>query len=470
MSEVMEDGAFAKSGSVPGTGPIKLHMVSLGCDKNLVDSENMLGILTARGYELTDDEQEAEVAVINTCCFIEDAKKESIDRIFDLVRLKETANLKVLVVAGCMAERYTDELMEEIPEIDAFIGTTGIASIAQAVEDTLAGKKAVARSDISTDPLLNPAQRIVTTGGHYAFLKIAEGCDKNCTYCAIPRFRGHYRSFPMERLTEEARILAERGVRELILVAQETTLYGKDLYGEKSLHRLLRELCRIDTLRWIRVLYCYPEEIYPELIEVMAEEEKICHYLDLPIQHAADSVLRRMNRRTTEADLRQLIGSLRERIPDIALRTTLITGFPGETDEEHACVMNFISEMKFDRLGVFRYSREEDTPAAAMKGQVKQAVKKKRFAELMTRQQGISLQKNKEKIGTVMDVFVEGSIPEDGVYVGRSYRDAPSVDGFVFFSSPREFMSGDFVRVRITSASEYDLHGELYEAEEAFSD
>ena len=440
MSEVMEDGAFAKSGSVPGTGPIKLHMVSLGCDKNLVDSENMLGILTARGYELTDDEQEAEVAVINTCCFIEDAKKESIDRIFDLVRLKETANLKVLVVAGCMAERYT------------------------------AGKKAVARSDISTDPLLNPAQRIVTTGGHYAFLKIAEGCDKNCTYCAIPRFRGHYRSFPMERLTEEARILAGRGVRELILVAQETTLYGKDLYGEKSLHRLLRELCRIDTLRWIRVLYCYPEEIYPELIEVMAEEEKICHYLDLPIQHAADSVLRRMNRRTTEADLRQLIGSLRERIPDIALRTTLITGFPGETDEEHACVMNFISEMKFDRLGVFRYSREEDTPAAAMKGQVKQAVKKKRFAELMTLQQGISLQKNKEKIGTVMDVFVEGSIPEDGVYVGRSYRDAPSVDGFVFFSSPREFMSGDFVRVRITSASEYDLHGELYEAEEAFSD
>ena len=437
----MEDGVFAKSGSASGTGPIKLHMVSLGCDKNLVDSENMLGILTARGYELTDDEQEAEVAVINTCCFIEDAKKESIDRIFDLVRLKETANLKVLVVAGCMAERYTDELMEEIPEIDAFIGTTGIASIAQAVEDTLAGKKAVARSDISTDPLLNPGQRIVTTGGHYAFLKIAEGCDKNCTYCAIPRFRGHYRSFPMERLN-----------------------------GEKSLHRLLRELCRIDTLRWIRVLYCYPEEIYPELIEVMAEEEKICHYLDLPIQHAADSVLRRMNRRTTEADLRQLIRSLRERIPDIALRTTLITGFPGETDEEHACVMNFISEMKFDRLGVFRYSREEDTPAAAMKGQVKQAVKKKRFAELMTRQQGISLQKNKDRIGSLMDVFVEGSIPEDGVYVGRSYRDAPSVDGFVFFSSPREFMSGDFVRVRITSASEYDLHGELYEAEEAFSD
>lgn len=439
---------------------MKLLMVSLGCDKNLVDSEKMLGILAARGFTLTDDEAEAEVAVINTCCFIDDAKKESIEKIFELARLKETGRLQVLVAAGCMAQRYRDEILEEIPELDAIVGTTGLSSIAGVIEDALAGKRAEAVGDPGKDPTLPAGQRIVTTGGHFAYLKIAEGCDKYCTYCAIPKFRGHYRSFPMEQLLDEARTLAEGGVKELILVAQETTLYGTDLYGEKCLHKLLGELCRIDGFRWIRILYCYPEEIYPELIDVIAKEPKICHYLDLPVQHAADSVLKRMNRRTTKADLKQLIGTLRERIPDIVLRTTLITGFPGETEEEHAAVMAFAKEMEFDRLGVFQYSREEGTPAAAMKPQIRKSVKKARYAELMEQQQMISLKKNMAKKGGVFEVFIEGFLPDDGVYIGRSYGDAPSVDGFVFFTSPREHMSGDFANVRITEASAYDLQGE----------
>ena len=439
---------------------MKLHMVSLGCDKNLVDSERMLGILSARGFVLTDEEAEAEVAVVSTCCFIDDAKKESIDRIFELARLKETGKLKVLIAAGCMAERYQDEILEEIPELDAIVGTTGIAGIAQAVESALAGTKGRFFRDISSDPSLPENTRVVTTGGHYAYLKIAEGCDKHCTYCAIPSFRGHYRSFPMESLIKEAETLAEGGVRELIIVAQETTVYGVDLYGKKMLHELLKKLCRIDGIHWIRVLYCYPEEIYPELIDVMAQEEKICHYLDLPIQHAADSVLKRMNRRTDENDLRELVTHLRSRIPDIVLRTTLITGFPGETEEEHETLMSFIRDMQFDRLGVFMYSREEGTPAAKMKMQVRAADKKKRYAEIMTAQQGISLQRHKERIGTETEVFVEGTLPEEHVTIGRSYADAPTLDGFVFFRSPKEHVSGDFVKVRITGASAYDLEGE----------
>ncbi len=444
---------------------MKLHMVSLGCDKNLVDSENMLGILISRGFEITDDETEAEVAVVNTCCFIDEAKKESIDRIFDLARLKESGKLKVLIAAGCMAQRYREEILEEIPELDAIVGTTGIGAIAEAVEGALSGRQLACMRDISEDEELTPARRVLTTGGHFAYLKIAEGCDKYCTYCAIPYFRGHYRSFPMEKLVEEASVLAGRGVRELILVAQETTLYGTDLYGRKRLHELLRALCRIEGIRWIRVLYCYPEEIYPELLSVMAEEEKICRYLDLPIQHAADSVLKRMNRKTTEAELRALLGELRERVPGIALRTTLITGFPGETEEEHLRLLSFIREMRFDRLGVFEYSREEGTPAAAMQPQITRAVKKRRRAELMTEQQRISLEAGRERIGSVLEVIVEGTIPEDDISIGRSYADAPTVDGFVFFKSLRQHMTGDFVRVRITAASEYDLHGEELEDE-----
>ena len=439
---------------------MKLLMVSLGCDKNLVDSEKMLGILTSRGFSLTDDESEAEVAVVNTCCFIDDAKKESIDRIFELSRLKETAKLKVLIAAGCMAERYKEEILEEIPELDGIVGTTGIGGIANAVESALAGVRKKEFGDISVDPKLAPSNRILTTGGHYAYLKIAEGCDKYCTYCAIPKFRGHYRSFPMEVLVEEASVLASGGVRELIIVAQETTLYGTDLYGRKSLHVLLKKLASIEGLHWIRLLYCYPEEIYPELIGVMMEEPKICHYLDLPIQHASDSVLKRMNRRTSKEDLIALVQKLREEIPDIVLRTTLITGFPGETEEEHGELMAFIGEMKFDRLGVFEYSREDGTAAAAMKPQIKKSVKKLRYSELMSAQQKISLKHNIDRKGQILEVFVEGSLPEDDVYIGRSYGDAPGIDGFVFFRSEAQHMTGDFVKVRITAASEYDLHGE----------
>ena len=438
----------------------KLFFVSLGCDKNLVDSERMLAILTARGFELTDDEYEADAAVVNTCCFIEDAKKESIEKIFDLARLKEEGKLKALVAAGCMAQRYRDEILEEIPELDAIVGTTATDSIAKAVEDALKGTKSSCMRDISTDP---PAAggRIVTTGGHYAYLKIAEGCDKNCTYCAIPRFRGHYRSFPEEDLIREAETLAEGGVKELILVAQETTLYGTDRCGRKTLHELLTRLCRIEGIEWIRLLYCYPEEIYPELIETMAREEKICNYLDLPVQHASDRILRKMNRRTTEADLRQLVRTLRERIPDIVLRTTLITGFPGETEEDHRILMDFVRDLRFDRLGVFTYSKEEDTPAARMKPQVPAKVKKARYAELMSLQQGISFEKNREKVGQVFEVFVEGSIPEEGTMIGRTRGDAPQVDGYIFFHSKRDLMTGDLVRVRASSASQYDLQGDL---------
>lgn len=439
---------------------MKLLMVSLGCDKNLVDSEEMLGILAARGYEITDDETEAEAAVINTCCFIDSAKQESIAEIIEIGELKKTAKLKVLVVSGCMAQRYKQEILEEMPEVDAIIGTTAIDKIAQVVDDALKGQKSTLLEDVSHDPVVRE-KRMLSTGGHYAFLKIAEGCDKYCTYCIIPKLRGHYRSIPMEKLLEEAQMLADQGVKELILVAQETTLYGKDLYGEKSLHILLEKLCRIEGFRWIRILYCYPEEIYPALIETMAREPKICHYLDLPIQHASDEILKKMHRRTTEADLRALIAQLRRRIPDIVLRTTLITGFPGETEEDHEKLMSFIQEMKFDRLGVFTYSREDGTPAALMKPQIRKNVKEKRRRELMRAQQKISLARGKGRIGRELDVMIEGYIPDEGVYEARTYGDAPGVDGFIFIETERTLMTGDFVRVRVTGSSEYDLEGVL---------
>ena len=434
-------------------------MVSLGCDKNLVDSERMLGILAQEGFEITQDEYEAEAAVINTCCFIEDAKKESIERILELSELKKTGNLRVLVAAGCMAQRYRDEILTEIPEIDAIVGTTGIDGIGRAVSAALRGQSESCMRDASSDPDAFRLPRILSTGGHYAYLKIAEGCDKRCTYCAIPLFRGHYRSYPMEELLAEAERLALEGVRELILVAQETTLYGCDLYGEKSLHRLIASLSEIRDIRWIRLLYCYPEEIYPELIREIAENEKVCHYLDLPVQHASDQVLKRMNRHTTEAELEALVGELRKAVPDIVLRTTLISGFPGETEEDHVLLKDFVRRMKFDRLGVFTYSKEEDTPAAKMRPQIRKGVKNTRRDELMILQQGISLSANRERIGQSLPVFVEGMLPEEGVCIGRSYGDAPGVDGYVFFEPLREHMSGDFVTVHITDASEYDLHG-----------
>ncbi len=439
---------------------MNLLFISLGCDKNLVDSEVMLGLLAKEGYQMVDDEQEADVIVINTCCFIHDAKEESIQTILEMAQYKEEGRLKALIVTGCLAQRYQQEILNEIPEVDAVLGTTAYTEIARAIEEALEGKGKVTTEDLNALPLTDP-HRIVTTGGHYAYLKIAEGCGKHCTYCIIPKLRGDYRSVPMERLIAEAKDLAEQGVRELILVAQETTLYGKDLYGEKSLYRLLKELCRIDGIRWIRILYCYPEEIDDPLIQVIKEEKKICHYLDLPIQHASDEVLRRMGRRTSKEQLKAVIGKLREEIPDICLRTTLITGFPGETKEQHEELMEFVDEMEFDRLGVFTYSPEEDTPAAEMPDQIPEEIKEERQAELMELQQDIAFDAAEDMIGKEVLVMVEGKVADENAYVGRTYKDAPGVDGLIFINTEEELMSGDFAKVKVTGALEYDLIGEL---------
>ena len=434
--------------------------ISLGCDKNLVDSEVMIGLLADRGYQMTDDETRADVIVINTCCFIHDAKEESIQTILEMAEYKKTGTLKALIVTGCLAQRYQEEILEEIPEVDEVLGTTSYDKIVEAIEEALEGRGGVRIEDIDALPLPD-TKRLVTTGGHFAYLKIAEGCDKHCTYCIIPKIRGNYRSVPMERLVKEARDLAEDGVKELILVAQETTIYGTDLYGEKSLHRLLRELCKIDGIRWIRILYCYPEEIDDDLIQVMKEEPKICHYLDLPIQHASTEILRRMGRRTSREDLEEIIGKLRREIPDIAIRTTLITGFPGETKEQHEELMDFVDQMEFDRLGVFTYSPEEGTPAAQMEDQIPEEVKEDRQAELMELQQEIAFDLAEDMIGREVLVMIEGKVADENAYVGRTYKDAPNVDGLIFVNTDEELMSGDLARVKVTGAAEYDLIGEL---------
>lgn len=438
----------------------KVLFISLGCDKNLVDSENMLGLLEDAGFQIVDDENEAEVIVINTCCFIHDAKEESIQTILEMAEYKKTGNLKALIITGCLAQRYRKEIFAELPEVDAVLGTTAYDKIAEAIKEALGGRKCVMEEDIDVLPIPE-TRRLVTTGGHYAYLKIAEGCDKRCTYCIIPKIRGNYRSVPMEHLIKEARELAAQGVRELILVAQETTLYGKDLYGEKSLYRLLENLEKIEGIRWIRVLYCYPEEIDDPLIQMMKKSQKVCHYLDLPIQHASDDILKRMGRRASKKQLGGMIRKLREEIPDITLRTTLITGFPGETQAQHEELMEFVDEMEFDRLGVFTYSPEEDTPAAEMPGQITDEVKEKRQAELMELQQEIVFSKAEDMVGKKIAVMVEGKVADENVYVGRTSKDAPNVDGLVFINTDEELMSGDFVQVKITSALEYDLIGEL---------
>ena len=439
---------------------MNILFISLGCDKNLVDSEVMLGLLDAKGYQMVDDETLADVIVVNTCCFIHDAKEESIQTILEMAQYKTEGRFKALIVTGCLAQRYQKEILEEIPEVDAVLGTTSYDKIVETVEEALAGNGHLKLADVDALPLVD-VKRLVTTGGHYAYLKIAEGCDKHCTYCIIPKIRGNYRSVPMERLLKEAEELAEQGVKELILVAQETTLYGKDLYGEKSLSMLLRELCKINGIRWIRILYCYPEEIDDALIQVMKEEKKICHYLDLPIQHANDTILKRMGRRTSKQQLKKIVRKLRQEIPDIALRTTLITGFPGETQEQHEELMEFVDEMEFDRLGVFTYSPEEDTPAAEMSDQISEEVKEDRQAELMELQQDIVFDQAEDMIGQEVLVMIEGKVADENAYVGRTYKDAPNVDGLIFINTDEELMSGDFAKVKVTGALEYDLIGEL---------
>ena len=439
---------------------MKILFISLGCDKNLVDTEVMLGLLASRGYEMTDDETQADVIVINTCCFIHDAKEESIQNILEMAEYKKQGKIKALIVTGCLAQRYRQEIIDEIPEVDEVLGTTAYDKILDAVDAALEGKHSVMLSDLDALPLPD-TKRLVTTGGHFAYLKIAEGCDKHCTYCIIPKIRGNFRSVPMERLLKEAQELADQGVKELILVAQETTLYGKDLYGEKSLHILLKNLCKISGIRWIRILYCYPEEITDELIQVMKEEPKICHYLDLPIQHANDTILGRMGRRTSKQELVDIIGKLRSEIPDICLRTTLITGFPGETEEQHKELMGFVDEIEFDRLGVFTYSPEEDTPAAEMPDQIDEEVKLDRQAELMELQQEIAFDNAQDMVGREVLVMIEGKVADENAYVGRTYRDAPNVDGLIFINTDEELLSGDFARVKVTGAIDYDLIGEL---------
>ena len=437
---------------------MKIFFVSLGCDKNLVDTEMMLGELVDAGHAIVDDENLADIAVINTCSFIHDAKEESINTIIELGELKEKGQLKAVIVCGCLAQRYADQIRTELPEVDVIVGTMAIDEIVAAVAKVEAGEKAEFLKSVD-GPLVYGKRRMVTTGGHYAYLKIAEGCDKHCTYCAIPKMRGTYRSVPMDVLVKEARELASQGVKELILVAQETTLYGTDLYHEKSLPKLLRALSGIEELYYIRILYCYPEEITDELIDEISYNKKVIKYLDIPIQSGADRVLKRMGRRTTRAELETLVGKLRAKVPDICLRTTLIAGFPGERGRDFKETYEFVKRMRFDRLGVFTYSREEDTAAARMSGHLPEFIKNRRKNKIMKLQQTIAFDKAREEVGKTMTVFVEGKMHEDGVYVCRTYKDAPGVDGYLFLETEKDLMTGDLIRARVTDAREYDLVG-----------
>ncbi|MBR5659443.1 MAG: 30S ribosomal protein S12 methylthiotransferase RimO [Lachnospiraceae bacterium] len=442
---------------------MKIMFCSLGCDKNLVDSEKMIRLLLDEGHTLTDDEHEADVIIVNTCCFIGDAKQESIQTIIDMGRMKQEGRCKALLVTGCLATRYAEDIRRDLPEVDGLLSVNSVMRIGELLKEVLSKDPVTVPYISAPDPTsYSRARRSLTTGGYYAYLKIAEGCDRKCTYCVIPKIRGHYRSFPMEDLIEEAKDLVASGVRELILVAQDTTLYGTDLYREPMLPTLLEKLSEIEDLKWIRLLYCYPESITDAMIDAMKRLPKVCHYIDMPIQHASDAILKKMGRHTDREHILRVIAHLREEIPDIALRTTLIAGFPGETDEQFEEMKEFIDMVSFDRLGVFPYSAEEDTPAAEMEGQCPEEIKRMRADSLMELQQEISADLCSEHIGQEFDVLVEGFIPEEGMFAGRTYMDAPGVDGLVFFASPdHEWMSGDIVRVRITGAYEYDLTGEL---------
>lgn len=435
---------------------MKILLISLGCDKNLVDSEFMLGQLTEKGFEIVDDESEAEVIVINTCCFIHDAKEESIETILEMAQYKKTGVLKALVVCGCLAQRYHDEIKEEIPEVDAIIGTTAYEDIVNAVMEAVSGHFSEKLKNIDYLPSQN-AKRIYSTGTEYSYLKIAEGCDKHCTYCIIPKLRGSYRSVPMEDIIKQAEYLAECGVKELIIIAQETTIYGKDIYGENKLTGLLDRLCKVPGIKWIRLLYAYPEEITEELAYAIRDHEKICNYIDMPIQHCSDNILKRMGRRTSKAELLEKIAMLRRIVPDIALRTSLITGFPGESEKDHKELVEFIKNVRFDRLGVFKYSAEENTPAASFEDQIPEDVMDERFDELMSIQQEIAFEKARERVDDVIEVMIEGEIPEEEVYIGRTRIDAPNIDGCVFLPMTEKFMTGDICRARVTGARDYDL-------------
>ncbi len=442
---------------------MNILLVSLGCDKNLCDSEAMLGLLRDNNYNITNDEAEADIVIINTCSFIHDAMEESINTILEMATLKAD-RLKFLIVTGCLAERFKDEIFDEIPEIDACVGTSSFDKIVEVIkeleEKNAKGLKVSVYDDPSRLATIDN-DRVITSGTFMGYLKIAEGCNKFCTYCVIPHIRGKYRSVPMEKLVKEAEYMASQGIKELILVAQETTCYGIDLYGKKSLPKLVRELAKIDGIEWIRLMYCYPEEIDDELVELFATEEKLCKYIDMPLQHSEDVILKRMGRKTDKESIKNVISKLRERVPEIAIRTTLITGFPGETEDNHVDLMEFIDQMEFDRLGVFAYSREDGTPAADFPDQVAEEIAASWRDEIMELQQEVSYDKNEELVGTLQDVIIEGYSPEEDVYVGRTYRDAPNVDGLVFVSCDYELISGTVVKVRIKEAAPYDLIGEV---------
>lgn len=443
---------------------MNILMVSLGCDKNLCDSEAMLGLLAKHNYNITNDEQEADAIIVNTCSFIKDAMEESVNTVLEMAKLKQQ-NLKYLIVTGCMAQRFKDEIFDEIPEIDACLGTSSFDKILDVIEELKArdgiedAEEISVYDDIDRLATITESNKVITSGTFMGYLKIAEGCDKFCTYCVIPHIRGHYRSVPMEQLLKEAEYMASQGIEELVLVAQETTCYGKDLYGEKRLHVLVRELAKIDGIKWIRLMYCYPEEIYDELIDCFKEEPKLLHYIDMPMQHSEDAILKRMGRRTDRASIEAVIGKLREATPDIAIRTSLIAGFPGETQEEHEALMAFLDEQELDRVGVFTYSREDGTPVATFENQIDEETAEQWRNEIMELQQEISLDKNETFVGKIMQVIIEGYSSDDDVYVGRTYRDAPGVDGLVFVNCDYELMSGQIVDVRINEVGPYDMIG-----------
>lgn len=440
---------------------MKVSVISLGCDKNRVDSEYMMGLLADAGHTFTEREEEAEAIIVNSCCFIGDAQEESIETLLTLGALKQQGTLKRLVVAGCLAERFSKEIAEQIPEVDAILGTASFEDIVAAVE---AEGLFLSKRELTYLPAPK-TKRVIPFGNFVSYLKIAEGCDKHCTYCVIPGVRGPYRSYPMERLLEEAKYLAANGTKELVIVAQETTLYGLDLYGQKKLPELLQALCAVEGIEWIRLLYCYPEEITPELVAVMKQEKKLCKYLDLPIQHASDRILRLMGRRTTRAEITEKIAYLRREIPEIVLRTSLICGFPQEMAEDVDALIDFLREVRLERVGAFTYSKEEGTAAAKMKPQIAKREKEARRRRVMLAQQEISAELGAKRIGETLPVMVEGYLPEEDVYIGRTAYDAPNIDGNVFFTAGRSMLSGEIVDVVITDSKEYDLIGEVFEDE-----